>query len=98
MDDSTGEATLGDGGNTVSLRFRFNEAGEAVSVFTLGRNREVRGSYELTPWSGRFGNLEVRNGVRIPLEAEVEGRTEDGPLPYFRGRIEAIEYDLLTVR
>jgi hypothetical protein len=98
VDDSTAEATLIDAGNSVSLRFRFNPDGEIVSVFTPGRYREVEGSYVLTPWTGRFGRYEVRDGVRIPLEAEVEWTTEEGPLPYFRGRIEAIEYDLLTVR
>lgn len=98
IDDSTAEATLADAGNRVSLRFTFNAAGEAVGVFTPGRYREVGGDYELTPWTGRFGNYALRDGIRVPLEASVEWTTADGPLLYFRGRVEAIEYDLLTIR
>lgn len=36
IDDARAVATLTDGGNTVSLELRFNEAGEALVVHTLG--------------------------------------------------------------
>lgn len=95
VDDSTALATLTDSGVTVSLQFRFDPAGDVVGAYAPDRYRAVNGSYEATPWAGRFRNHAVRNGVRIPLEGEVEWILPAGTLPYWRGRIVAIEYDLL---
>jgi hypothetical protein len=35
---------------------------------------------------------DVRDGMRIPLEAEVAWQRPEGPLPYWRGRITGIAY------
>lgn len=93
IDDATALATLTDSGTTVSLQFRFNAAGEVVGVFAPGRYREVRGSYQLTPWAGYFRNYEQRMGMRIPTEGAVEWQLLEGNLPYWRGRIVEAEYE-----
>ena len=93
VDDSTAVATLTDSGITVSLQFRFDSSGDVVGVYAPDRPRAVQGAYQPTPWSGRFGNHAARNGVRVPLEGEVEWITPTGALPYWRGRIVSIEYD-----
>jgi len=93
MDGDRASATLTDSGTTVSLEFRFNEAGEITEVFSPGRYREVNGEYELTPWAGRFRSYEERGGMLIPVEAEVEWRLRDGSFPYWKGRIVEVEYD-----
>lgn len=94
VDDSTALATLTDSGITVSLQFRFDSRGDVVGVYAPDRPRAVHGTYQATPWAGRFRNHAVRNGVRIPLEGEVEWIMPAGPLPYWRGRMVSIEYDL----
>ena len=93
IDSRRALATLTDSGATASLEFRFNDVGEVVSVFTPGRYRAVNGKYERTPWEGRFRNYEEREGMRIPIEGEVEWRLQDGSFPYWRGKIVEVKYD-----
>ena len=93
IDESRALATLTDSGTTVSLEFRFNDAGEIASVFTPARYREVNGKYELTPWEGHFRDYKEIDGLRIPVEANVEWQLRDGSLPYWKGRIINVMYD-----
>ena len=94
MDDSTARGTLTDGGTTVSLEFLFNSEGLITSVNAASRyHGDVDGEPEFAPWQGRFWAYEIRDGIRIPLEGEVEWLLPGGPLPYWRGRITEISYE-----
>jgi hypothetical protein len=93
IDDYAARATLTDSRTTVSLEFRFNDAGEIIGSYATSRFREVNGSYVPTPWGGRYGRYEERQGMRIPLEGEVEWHLPDRTLPYWRGRIVEARYD-----
>lgn len=92
IDENRALATLTDSGTTISLEFRFNETGEITEVFSPGRYRETAGRYELAAWAGRFWDYREINGMRIPLQGEVEWQLPVGNLPYWRGRITAVEY------
>lgn len=93
VDEASARATLTDSGTTVSLEFYFNDAHEVTGVSTSGRYREVDGEYEPTPWVGRFSDYGERDGLHIPLEAEVEWELPSGRFPYWRGRIVEVEYE-----
>lgn len=93
IDRDTALATLSDAAVTVSLEFRFNEAGEVTRVFTPGRYRAVQDRYEPTPWAGYFRRYEQRGGMRIPIEGEVEWQHSGRSLPYWKGRIVDVEYE-----
>ncbi|GBE18485.1 hypothetical protein BMS3Abin16_01089 [archaeon BMS3Abin16] len=93
IDSSKAKATITDSGITVSLEFEFNERGEAVSVYTPGRYREVKGKYELTPWKGRFSNYIEVEGYRIPTKAEVEWHLKDKTYPYWKAELIEVRYD-----
>jgi hypothetical protein len=86
-------ATLADNQTSASLEFYFNDAGEIQEVFTPARYREVNGKYELTPWLGHHSRYQKNEGIRIPMEAEVEWELPEGKLPYFRAHLVAITYD-----
>jgi hypothetical protein len=92
VDDTSAEATLRDGDVTVTLLFRFNDAGLIGSVRAEARGRGVKGAVVPTPWEGHLWRYEVRDGMHIPLEAEVAWQLPQGPLPYWRGRITQIAY------
>jgi len=94
IDDSTARATLTDGATSVSLEFRFDQEGLITSAWAPLRYRAVNGALQPAPWQGRFSAYAHRGGMRIPLEAEVEWQLPDGPLPYWRGRITEIAYEL----
>jgi len=93
IDDTQASATLTDGTTTVKLVFQFDAKGLINSVRSDGRYREVDGVQVATPWQGRFWDYELRDGMLIPLEGEVSWLLQEGPKPYWRGRIQRIEYE-----
>jgi hypothetical protein len=93
VDNTSAKATIRDGEVTVTLLFRFNDGGLIDSVRAGARGRFVNDAVVPTPWEGRLWRYELRNGVRIPLEAEVAWQLPEGRLPYWRGRITEIAYE-----
>ena len=93
IDDRRALAILTDAGVTVSLEFEFNETGEIVGIFSPSRFREVNGEYKPFPWAGRFWNYQETDGMKIPIEGEVEWQMPEGRQPYWRGRIIEVRYD-----
>jgi hypothetical protein len=98
IDATTARATLRDRGHEVALAFRFGEDGTIDSVATDARPRAVGGRTVLTPWEGRFARVERFGAMRIPLEAEVAWIPPEGRRPYWRGRIEAAEFEPVAPR
>lgn len=92
VDDGHADATLTDEGVSVTLRFTFDPDGAVTEVFSPARYREVNGSYVKTPWRVRALGQEVKGGVRLMSPAEAEWILPEGPQPYWRGRIESVEY------
>jgi hypothetical protein len=90
MNDTSARATLIDGSTTVSAVFQFNAEG-MIDTFRT----EVRYRDKLTamPWSGRFWDYSVRNGMLIPLEGEVGWEYPEGTRLYFKGRTTEISYE-----
>jgi len=93
IDDGSARATLTDGQNSVSIEFRFNAAGEITGAYTPSRYREVKGSYETTPWEGRFTSYSQLGGMMIPTRGEVAWLLPAGRLPYWRGRVTQAAYE-----
>ena len=93
IDDTRAGATLTDGPTTVKLVFQFDAQGLISSVRSEGRYCEVDGMQVATPWQGRFWNYEMRDGLLIPLDGEVAWQLQEGAKPYWRGRIQRIEYE-----
>lgn len=87
VDEHSANATLKDGEHTVTLLFRFNADGLIESAFATARSRGIGAEAVSMPWQGRFWNYAVRDGVRVPLEAEVEWLTPAGPKPYCRAKL-----------
>ena len=92
IDERAARATLTDGEVSVSLIFRFGDDGLVKSVEAPSRTRTVDGESEPAPWRGRFWNYEARSGMHIPLEGEVAWVEPEGERPYWRGRVENVEY------
>jgi hypothetical protein len=92
VDDHAARATLTDGAVSVSLLFRFGADGliEAVSA---DRGRSVGQDIVITPWEGRWSGYHRRDGMLVPLEGEVAWLTAEGRMPYWRGKVLALEYE-----
>jgi hypothetical protein len=94
VDNMSAKATLRDGDVTVTLLFRFNDDGLIGSVRAEARGRAVNGAVVPTPWEGHVKGYESRDGMRVPMEAEVAWSLPEGPMPYWRGRITKLSYEL----
>lgn len=93
IDDTHASATLTDGTSTARLVFEFDAQGLISSVHSDGRYRQVDSTYVATPWEGRFWDYQLRDGILVPTEGEVAWLFPDGPKPYWRGRVQRIEYE-----
>jgi hypothetical protein len=71
IDNETAIAKLTNSGTSVSLEFRFNEAGEVAEIYTPRRFGRFDGEYRQLPWEGHFRDYQIRAGMRIPLYGEV---------------------------
>jgi hypothetical protein len=93
IDDTSARATLTDGATTVSLVFQFNAEGAIATMRTEARYRD---NLTAMPWSGRFWEYSVRNGMLIPLEGEVGWEYPEGTRLYFKGRVTEINYEFAS--
>lgn len=87
VDDRSARATLTDHGTTVSLDFRFTDAGDIDRASAAARQREVKGAYIPTPWIVTCRDHAVVNGMRIPTYCEVSWEIDGKPWTYWKGRV-----------
>lgn len=94
IDDRSAMATLTDRGTTVSLEFRFNEAGEVTGIYSPGRFGRFDGGYKQVPWEGHFRDYQDQAGMRVPLYGEV-GWYENEALQFvWKGNVVHAQYEL----
>ena len=94
IDDRAAMATLTDRGATVSLEFRFNEAGEVTGIYSPGRFGRFDNGYKQVPWEGHFRDYQIQTGMRVPLYGEV-GWYDKGALQVvWKGNILEAQYEL----
>ena len=92
IDDGRAAATLTHGGETVTIEFRFNEAGEVTSVFAAARPRTYGTTYVATPWEGRFARYVTVDGMRVPSSGEVGWWVEGRWLSVWQGTVQRFAF------
>jgi hypothetical protein len=93
VDDSTARATVTDGATRVQAEFHFAHTG-ALTTMTAMRYRDVGGTAVLTPFEGSYGDYRRRDGLMIPMSAEVAWLLPEGRFPYWRGHPVEVHYEL----
>ena len=89
-------ATLAHGNTSVSLEFRFGEAGEVTGIYSPGRYRKSEGAFIKSPWEGRFRDYRDCAGMRVPHYGEV-GWFDRGSLQLvWKGWITRVRYEYET--
>ncbi|MBX6363979.1 MAG: hypothetical protein IRZ00_08940 [Gemmatimonadetes bacterium] len=97
VDDSTARATITDGLTSASAEFHFAPGGEITRMTAL-RYRDVNGTGVLTPFEGIYRDYARREGVMVPLSAEVAWLLPEGRFPYWRARPTELAYELDPAR
>ena len=95
IDDTSAHATLRDGPISLTLRFRFNEAGLIESAHAQARGAMVGKAMAMLPWEGCWSNYQTRNGMTVPHTCEVAWLRPEGRKPYFRGTVTALHYEFM---
>ncbi len=93
VDDRSANATIVDGPLTVTLLFRFNDAGLIGSFRAEARSAGVGKESVMVPWEGGFSNYQVRDGMTVPLAGEVAWVRPQGRKPYFLGTVNSLTYE-----
>lgn len=94
VDAQTADATLTDGTITVTLRFVFNADGLVERISSTERSALVDGVMVPTPWDVRLGKYQTHSGMLVPQDAEVAWTPPTGRMPYWRGKVERLDYDM----
>ena len=89
VDDRSANATLADGPISLTLLFRFDDAGLATSVHADARGSGVGKDMVMLPWDCTFSNYQLRHGMTVPTR----GGAGKGGKPYFVGELTSLVYE-----
>lgn len=93
VDAQTATATFTDAGHTVTLRFGFGANGLIRTVLADARGRLVGDKISFAPWQGQFSNYAERNGMQVPLQAEIAWVLPEGAKTYYRSLMTTVSYE-----
>jgi hypothetical protein len=92
LDDRSANATIVDGPLTLTLLFRFNDAGLIDSFRAEARGGVVGKETVMAPWEGSWSNYRTRDGMTVPFTGEVAWMRPEGRKPYFVGTVTSLTY------
>ncbi|MDD2880459.1 MAG: hypothetical protein PHQ58_08475 [Rhodoferax sp.] len=93
VDDRSANATLVDGPVSLTLLFRFDDAGLIESFRAEARGGMVGKVMVQAPWEGRFSNYQTHNGMSTPFAGEVAWMRPGGCKPYFKGTVTLLSHE-----
>ncbi len=93
VDDRSANATLAEGPITLTLLFRFEEAGPIASFRAEARSGMVNEVMVQAPWEGCFSDYRAHDGMRVPFAGEVAWMRPEGRKTYFKGEVTQLGYE-----
>ena len=93
VDEHSANATLSDGAITLTLLFRFNEAGLIGSFRAEARGGLIDGQMVMAPWEGNWSDYQLHDGMQVPMTGEVAWMRPEGRKPYFVGSVTSLVYE-----
>jgi hypothetical protein len=93
VDDRSANATIVDGPLTLTLLFRFNDAGLIDLFRAEARGGMVGDEMVMAPWEGHWSNYQTRDGMTVPFTGEVAWMRPEGRRPYFVGTVTELAYE-----
>jgi hypothetical protein len=92
VDDRSANATLVDGPITLTLLFRFDDAGLISSVHADARGSAVGKEMIMLPWDCSVADYQMRDGMMVPTR----GEAAKGGKSYFVGDLTALVYEFAS--
>lgn len=93
--DASASATIADGPITLTLLFRFNDAGLIASVRAESRGAGVGkdGVMVMLPWDCGLSDYQRQDGMLIPMAGEAAWVRTGGRKVYFVGHVKTLRYE-----
>jgi len=82
-----------DGPLSLTLLFRFNDAGLIDSFRAEARGAGVGKEMVMIPWEGNWSDYRARDGMTVPFTGEVAWVRPEGRKPYFIGAVTSLTYE-----
>jgi len=93
LDDHSANAIVEDGPLTLSLLFRFNDAGLIDSFRAEARGAMIGKEMVMLPWEGCWSDYRKREGMTVPFAGEVAWVRPEGRKSYFLGTVTSLSYE-----
>ena len=93
VDDHSANATVLDGSRSLTLLFRFNDAGLIGAFRAEARGGMVDNKMVMALWEGIWSNYQTHDGVQVPFTGEVAWMRPAGRKPYFVGTVTALTFE-----
>ncbi len=93
VDAYSAHATVVDGPISLTLLFRFNNAGLIGSFRAEARGGMVGDKMIMAPWEGIWSNYQARDGMLVPFTGEVAWMRPEGRRPYFVGTVSSLTFE-----
>jgi hypothetical protein len=95
VDDASANATIVDGPLTLTLLFRFNEAGLIASVRAEARGAGVGKDMVMLPWDCALSDYQRQDGMLLPMTGEAAWMRPEGRKAYFVGHVRKLSHEFL---
>ena len=93
VDALSAKASIVDGPISLTLLFRFNEAGFITSVHADARGAGVGKDMQMLQWECALFDYRLFHGMMIPMTGEAAWVRADGRKPYFIGHVRELKYE-----
>ena len=93
VDGRSANATLVDGPISLTLLFRFDDAGLITSVHADARGSGVGKDMVMRPWECSVSNYQLRDGMMVPTRGGAAVLRPEGRRPYFVGDLTSLVYE-----
>ena len=98
VDDASANATIVDGPITLTLLFRFDEAGLITSVRADSRAAGVGKDTVMLPWECGLSDYRPQDGMLLPMTGEAAWVRPEGRKAYFVGHVTKSSFEFDTPR
>jgi hypothetical protein len=92
VDSTSATATLDEGPITLTMLFRFDEAGLVASVRAESRGAGVGKDMVMLPWECTFSNYQRQGGMLVPKTGVVAWMRPEGRQSYFKGTVTSLSH------
>ena len=93
VDNASANASIVDGQLTLTLLFKFNEAGLIASVHAEARGAGVGKDMVMLPWDCSLSDYQPQDGMLIPMTGEAAWMRPQGRKAYFVGNVKTLTYE-----